>query len=204
VLVLKLLSPLYTAVIECEATLNELVLKVAEPALSAFVASEVAPSLNVTVPVGVPAPAPVGVTVAVKVTDWPKTVGLAEEANAVALPLLLTVCEIALEVLVVKLPSPPYTAVIACAATLSEDVLKVAWPELRLPVPIVVAPSLNVTVPVGVPAPAPLGVTVAVNVTDCPNTVGLVELLSAVAVPAWLTVCVTLPDMLALKLPSPL
>jgi len=72
-----------------------------------LVASDVAPSLNVTVPVGVPAPAPAGVTVAVNVTDWPNTDGLAEEATALVLPLLLTVCVTALDVLVVKLLSPP-------------------------------------------------------------------------------------------------
>jgi len=43
------------------------------------------------VPVGVPLPAPAGVTVAVKVTDCPKTEGLAEDATALALALLLTV-----------------------------------------------------------------------------------------------------------------
>ena len=165
-LVVKFPSPLYTAVIECDATLRDDVAKVAWPELNVLVASDVAPSLKVTVPVGVPAPAPVGVTVAVKVTDCPNTDGLAEEATAVALPLLFTVCVTVDEVLVVKLLSPPYTAVIVCAATLNELVLNVAWPPLMVPVPIVAAPSLNVTVPVGVPAPAPVGVTVAVKVTD--------------------------------------
>ena len=49
---------------------------------------------------------------------------------------------------------------------LSELVVKVAWPELRLPVPSVFVPCLNVTVPVGVPAPGPTALTVAVKVTD--------------------------------------
>jgi hypothetical protein len=171
---------------------------VADPELNAFVASDVAPSLNVTVPVGVPDPPPAALTVAVNVTVWPDTDGLADDPTTVELLLLFTVCVTALDVLVVKLLSPPYTAVIECAATLSELVLNVAWPELRVPVPMVVAPSLKVTVPLGVPAPAPVGVTVAVNVTDCPNTLGLVELVSAVAVPAWFTVCVTVPEVLVL------
>ena len=51
--------------------------------LSALVPSTVAPSLNVTVPVGVPVPE-VGFTVAVKVTTWPKADGLGEEINDVA------------------------------------------------------------------------------------------------------------------------
>jgi hypothetical protein len=49
-----------------------------------------------------------------------------------------------------------------------------------VPVPSVIAPSLNVTIPVGVPPP--LLVTVAVNVTACPNVLGLAEEESPVAV----------------------
>ncbi len=65
------------------------VAKVATPlALSVPVPSVVAPSLKVTVPVGVP-PAPV--TVAVKVTDWPKVEGLADEPSAVVVSALATV-----------------------------------------------------------------------------------------------------------------
>ena len=67
----------------------------------------VAPSLNVTVPVGIPAPGDVAVTVAVRVTDWPKTVGFAEEVTVVEVLVLFTVCVRAAEVLVLKLPSPP-------------------------------------------------------------------------------------------------
>src|SRR5882672_8067348 len=51
--------------------------------LSALVPSTVAPSLNVTVPVGVPVPE-AGFTVAVNVTAWPKADGLSEEINDVA------------------------------------------------------------------------------------------------------------------------
>jgi hypothetical protein len=48
---------------------------------------------------------------------------------------------------------------------------KVAMPlPLSVAVPSGVAPSKNVTVPV-----APAGVTVAVNVTSCPNTVEVGE-----------------------------
>src|ERR1051326_6871402 len=59
--------------------------------------------------------------------------------------------------------------------TLRPLVLKVAEPELNVPVPRVVAPSLKVTVPVGVPLPGAVAVTVAVNVTDWPETEGLAE-----------------------------
>jgi len=46
-------------------------------------------------------------------------------------------------------------------------------------------PSItNWTVPVRVPEPGTTALTVAVNVTDCPNTDGLVEAVTAVAVEA--------------------
>jgi hypothetical protein len=53
--------------------------------------------------------------------------------------------------------------VIECAPAVSVDVVNVAFPLLRVPVPKVVVPSLNVTVPV-----AADGETVAVNFTDEP------------------------------------
>jgi hypothetical protein len=72
----------------------------------------VAPSRKLTVPVGDPAPGAFTVTVAVNVTDWPKTDGLADEARVVVVFALLTTCETAVLVLVLKLPSPTYVAVI--------------------------------------------------------------------------------------------
>ena len=80
----------------------------------------------------------------------------------------------------------------------SEEVMKVACPAISAPVPSVVAPSLNVTVPVGVPAPGAVAVTVAVKVTDWPNTDGLTEEATPVLVPALLTVCVKLTEVLVL------
>ena len=71
-----------------------------------LVARAVAPSLKTTLPVGVPAPGATALTVAVKVTDWPNTDGLAEEARATALLAWLTVWVTTAEVLVLKLPSP--------------------------------------------------------------------------------------------------
>src|SRR5262249_58374545 len=58
---------------------------------------------------------------------------------------------------------------------------KVPLPALRVEVPSVAAPSKKVTVPVGVPDPD--GVTVAVKVTDCPNTEGLTDEVTDVVVP---------------------
>ena len=58
-----------------------------------------APSLNVTVPVAVPLPGETAATVAVKVTDWPKTDGLAELVNAVVVFVLaLTTIPVAISV----------------------------------------------------------------------------------------------------------
>ena len=54
--------------------------------------SVVDPSLNRIVPVGVPDPGEVAVTVAVNVTDWPVTDGFAEDATAVVVAALFTVC----------------------------------------------------------------------------------------------------------------
>lgn len=69
VLPLKLLLPLYCAVIEWELTASADVVNVATPLpFSVLVPSELAPSLKVTVPAGVPC---VEVTVAVKVIGSP-------------------------------------------------------------------------------------------------------------------------------------
>jgi hypothetical protein len=96
--------------------------------------------------------------------------------------------------------------VIEWEATLKPLVVKVAEPELNVPVPRVVAPSLKVTVPEGVPLPGAVAVTVAVNVTDWPETEGLADELNAVEVLALFTVWVNGEAVLslALKLPSPL
>jgi len=64
----------------------------------------------------------------------------------------------------------------------------VALPPLSVPVPNTVAPFLNVTVPVGVPLPGATAVTVAVNITDWPNTDGLCEEITTVELPALFTV----------------
>ena len=75
-------------------------------------------------------------------------------------------------------------------ATTRVEVENVATPEaFVVPVPNVVAPSLNVTVsPLAtLPVPGELTVTVAVNVTDWPNTDGLTEDASAVVVLAGFT-----------------
>ena len=72
--------------------------------------SELAPSVNDTLPAGTVVP-DAGVTVAVKVTDCPKVEGFCEDARAVVVFTLVaafTICVIRTEVLEVKFRSPLY------------------------------------------------------------------------------------------------
>ena len=85
----------------------------------------------------------------------------------------------------------------------SDEVVKVALPPERLAVPNVAAPSRNVTVPVGVPTPGETALTVAVKVTDCPNTDGFTDEVTVVELLALFTVCVMAAEVLELKLASP-
>ena len=84
------------------------------------------------------------------------------------------------------------------------EVVKVAWPPLRLLVASAVAPSLKVTVPVGVPLPGATTLTLAVKITGWPNTVELVEELSATLLAFLLTVWLRAAEVPVLKLASPL
>jgi hypothetical protein len=208
VLVVKLPSPEYIAVMECGPTASVVILaEIALPPDSATGEPKLTPSiLNCTVPVGVPDPGALAVAVAVNVTLWPKTDGLADVLMAVAVVSWLTTCVRAGDdVLVRKLLSPLYTAVILCEPAARDDVVRVAWPaRLTVPVPIVLLPSLNVTIPDAVPAPGAVAATVAVNVTLWPNTEGLAEEVSDVLVPALLTVCVRVVAVFPLKLLSPM
>jgi hypothetical protein len=95
-----------------------------------------------------------------------------------------------------------------CVPTATEEVLHVAVVPpatacaLQLPI---VTPSLRkFTVPVGVPAPGAVTATVAVNVTDCPNTLGFGAEPAVVVVAALLTVWLYAGDVEPMKLPSPL
>ena len=93
---------------------------------------------------------------------------------------VFTVCAKAAEVLVPKVESPEYFAVIECEPALRADVVNVALPALKVPLPIALAPSRNETVPDGVPGEVLL--TVAVNVTDCPVVDGFAEDVTVVVV----------------------
>jgi hypothetical protein len=100
-----LLSPPYTAVIECIPTARVEVVKVATPdPFSVPVPRVVVPSINVTLPVGVSL---LGETVAVKVTLLPTVILLAVVISAVVVLSVVTVTETAGEVLPEFLLSPP-------------------------------------------------------------------------------------------------
>jgi hypothetical protein len=82
----------------------------------------------------------------------------------------------------------------------------VATPELSVvPVPKVADPSLKViTDPMGTgPAPGEVTATVAVKVTDCPESDGLTEEVRAVVVLAAFTRCGAQLDVLVAKFASP-
>ena len=78
---------------------------------------------------------------------------------------------------------------------------EVAEPEVSVTVPREVTPSKNSTDPVAVPAPGAVAATVAVKVTDCPKTEGVVEA-NVVVVLALLTTWLTAVLVLARKLES--
>ena len=120
---------------------------------------------NSTVPVGVAEELdPAAATVAVSVIVWPE-VNEVGDALRVVVDARLTVAVTAGEVLAVKLLSPVYSAVIELLPWGKRDVLSVATPPLRVPVPRSVVPLKNSTEPVGVPEPGLTAATVAVSVT---------------------------------------
>ena len=56
-----------------------------------------------------------------------------------------------------------------CGLTVSDEVVKDAWPEDNGTVARTLLPSMNVTIPVGVPAPGATAVTFARRVTARPR-----------------------------------
>ena len=118
----------------------------------------------------------------------------------------LTNCATALDVLVMKLVLPGYTAVMEWFPSVSVVVENVATPMLSVvPVPKVADPSLKViTDPSGTaPAPGEVTATVAVNVTGCPEMGELMEEVKAMLVLAALTRCEAPLDVLVAKFASP-
>ena len=131
------------------------------------------------------------------------TDGLGEEAKVVLVVTLLTVWTRTAEALLLKSVLPLYVAVMECGPGGKAGVENVAFPLASVPLPSIAAPFLNVTVPVGVPLPGAAANTLAVKVTDCPNTDGLREETTVVLVEALLTVCDSAADVLARNAPLP-
>ncbi len=93
----------------------------------------------------------------------------------------------------------------ASPTTSVERAPELALPPDKLTVPPKFTPLVwNCTVPVRVPAPGNTALTVAVNVTDWPNTDGLTDEATVVVVLAWFTVCVSTVEVLGVKLASSL
>ena len=94
-----------------------------------------------------------------------------------------------------------------CVPTASDAVVNVAVvtpPRVaRVPVPSTSIPSRNVTTPEGVPAPGADTLTVAVNVTDCPNADGFTDETHDVLVLSWATVSPCAAEVLAWSSVSP-
>jgi hypothetical protein len=191
---LWLLSPEYTALRLCEATLKVGTAQAAEASVDpattmieghsvvppVHVASdgEVAPSQNVTLPVGMAPPAG-GATVAVSIVLWPKTVaaGFADSVAVVAYG--STTCSTAAAVAGPLFASPEKYAVIECVPT-ARRVTQVTLVELAGIVhkgafppqvaSVVAASAQNMTV---LPFSVPLLASVAVNVTFATAPLGL-------------------------------
>src|SRR5207249_12249843 len=151
------------------------------PFTSVTVPSEVAPSLNVTVPVGTPVAGATALTVELKVTVWPTVEGFGEEVRLVLEFPAFTVCVRTADVLAANVAFPLNAAVREWLPTARVVTLSEALPLTSVTVPSAVAPSLNVTVPVGTPAP---GGTVATGAAVVTGWAGLGGLLVEVGVGA--------------------
>src|SRR5207247_8856464 len=112
------------------------------PAASLALTMDVAPSVNVTVPVGLPAPGAAARTVAVRVTAWPTIDGLTSATTAVVVAAWPTTWFKVNEVLPTKTVSPPYEAVMEWEPTERLERVKVACPaEVRGALPRTTLPS---------------------------------------------------------------
>lgn len=101
VLASKSVFPEYAAVIEFAPKLSDAVAKAATPlAFNETLPKTVAPSLNVTVPLGIPLVA--DVSLAVKVTDWLNAEGFTEVLSAVKLKAFSTLWVSVADVLALK------------------------------------------------------------------------------------------------------
>ena len=171
VLAVKLLSPLYFAVMEWEPNDKLDSESCAILLETVAVPKDVAPSRNVTVPVTVP-PAD-GTTTAVNTTVWPKLDGLMFGETVVVVVDWLIVSVTGAEVLPANFVSPLYCAVSVCDPKDRVTPESCAMLFETFTVPSVVDPSKNVTVPVAEPLPG--GWTVATSVSVWPYDAGFTD-----------------------------
>jgi hypothetical protein len=193
-------SLLYVAVIGCDPAASEAIVNAARACPSRDdVPIEVAPSLNVTLPVGKSA---LPDTAAMNVTGDPSAAALDVVEIAVAVATFPTGNAIAADVLVPLFESPPYVAVKLCEPTLLNGTVMSAEPLASCCVaPICVPPSKNLTEP-GPGADDP--VTVAVSVTDCVGAADVGEALNPVELKLVPTFSMTDPAIPAALFASPL
>lgn len=153
---MKLPSPWYLALILCMPGVRFVTTRLAVPPAAATCPSTLEPSKNTTFPVGVPY---CELNVALRVTG--------ELTSADELLLVTTTVAgystAAIELLVMKLPSPSYRA--DTLWTLCDKVVttRLAVPLVATACPSKAVPSKNATLPLGVPSGE---FTVAVKVTD--------------------------------------
>src|SRR5439155_4196749 len=108
------------------------------------------------------------------------------------------------ELLSKRLPSPLYATDTLWLPIVSPLMLKDALPLPSRPMAAdEVEPTVKTTDPPGVPLPGALAVTVAVNVTDCPNTGAVGATPTVTTLLALFTVSGKMAEVLAVKLPSP-
>ena len=150
-LAVKLPSPLYFAVMECEPTDKLESESCATLLETVAVPKDVVPSRNVTLPVTVPPPDET--TTAVNTTVWSKFDGLMFGDTVVVVVETLIVSVTGADVLPANFESPPYCAVSVCDPKESVGTESCARLFETLAVPSEVAPSKNVTVPVADPFP---------------------------------------------------
>ena len=84
---------------------------------------------------------------------------------------------------------------------MTNEVLRVAFPLLSVPVPRTVEPSWNVTEPVGAPVAGGVAVTAAVKITLWPETDGFWDDETAVVDEPRFTVCSNAAEVLSVALP---
>src|SRR5512137_806007 len=164
-----------------------------------------APSLTVTFPVGVPEPGEFTVTVKLIVVCSPTFDGSGDiVVILVVVSAVPTVCDLTAEVLALKFVSVANVAVRLLAPADGKVIRQL--PAETVPEHVSPAPSLTLTVspPGMVPLPGEFTVTVKLIVACCPTLEGSgVTEVMVVVVSALLTVCVSTPEVLVLKLVLP-